>query len=165
MNNAARFEGAPALSATKEALESVFAASLFSALYMIQETYPHMSNGGRIVNIGSIASKLAIPIMPLYATVKAALDTLTFSIAEELGRRGKNITVNVVSPGPVATEMMSEGGEQIDELAKWMVSATRLEGRVGNVEDIADAVLLVVSEKARWITGQHISASGGITGN
>lgn len=164
VNNAFWYEGGTALATTREALESIFSVSVFGVLYMIQETYPYMAQGGRIVNIGSVASKLGLSTVPVYASAKAAADALTLAIAEELGRKGKNITINVVSPGPVSTDQLNPNNEGAVALTNYLVSMTRAEERVGTVEDIADAVLLVVSEKARWITGQHISASGGITG-
>lgn len=76
--------------------------------------------------------------------------------------RSKGITVNTVAPGPVATDI-NKGAEGSPEMLT-LVSMTRAEERFGNVEDLADAVLLLVSEKSRWITGQYISVSGGITG-
>lgn len=80
----------------------------------------------------------------------------------QLGRSGKGITINTVSPGPVTTDSMLL--PETKGLMDWLVSLTRAEERPGSVEDIADAVLLLVSEKGRWITGQNISVSGGITG-
>jgi NAD(P)-dependent dehydrogenase (short-subunit alcohol dehydrogenase family) len=69
-----------------------------------------------------------------------------------------------VSPGPVLTDSLPPV-PAAKALADHLVSLTRAEERVGTVEDISDAVLLLVSEKSRWITGQNISVSGGITGN
>lgn len=70
--------------------------------------------------------------------------------------------MNLVAPGPVKTEMI-RGAEESPPI-KAMLNTTRAEERFGNVEDVADAVLLLASEKSRWITGQYISVSGGITG-
>jgi NAD(P)-dependent dehydrogenase (short-subunit alcohol dehydrogenase family) len=74
----------------------------------------------------------------------------------------KGITVNSVAPGPVKTDIV--GGLDVDELYQGMIAQTRAAARIGTAEDIADTVLLLVSEKARWLTGQYISASGGLTG-
>jgi len=80
----------------------------------------------------------------------------------QLGR-GKGITINAIAPGPVPTDGLPPGPEA-DAIHNFLVPLTRAEERVGRVEDIADAVLLLASEKSRWITGQYISTSGGITG-
>lgn len=70
--------------------------------------------------------------------------------------------MNLVAPGPVYTEMI-RGAEESPPL-KTLLNMTRAEERFGNVEDVAGAVLLLTSEKSRWITGQYISVSGGISG-
>lgn len=75
---------------------------------------------------------------------------------------GYGITINTVAPGPVPTESLPPQVE--DAIHSALVPLTRAENRVGSVEDIADVVLLLASEKSRWLTGQFISASGGITG-
>lgn len=76
--------------------------------------------------------------------------------------------MNTVAPGPVVTDEMDkfardnpEGFKSIQDL----IDATKAADRLGNVEDISDAVLLLVQEKSRWITGQYIDVSGGITGH
>jgi NAD(P)-dependent dehydrogenase (short-subunit alcohol dehydrogenase family) len=66
-----------------------------------------------------------------------------------------------VSPGPVLTDSLPPEAEPLKD---WLISLTRAEDRPGTVEDIADAVLLLCSERSRWITGQYIGVSGGITG-
>lgn len=79
----------------------------------------------------------------------------------KLGRE-HGITINTVAPGPVSTNTLPPHIERLIHGA--LVPMTRAEERVGTVEDIADVVLLLASEKSRWLTGQFISASGGITG-
>ena len=76
----------------------------------------------------------------------------------------RGVTINTIAPGPVETDSLPAHIPQVQAKVKYLVSLTRAEERVGTVEDIADAVLLLVSEKSRWITGQFISVSGGITG-
>lgn len=120
-----------------------------------------MPRGGRVINIGSEASRLGMAPIAIYGAAKAAQDALTYSMAMEVGR-SHGITVNTVSPGPVDTEALPK--EQAEKVNGFLVPMTRAEGRVGTTGDIADAVLLLVSEKSRWITGQVISVSGGITG-
>ena len=80
----------------------------------------------------------------------------------QLGRT-YGITINQVAPGPVATDGLGTG-PTADAIESTLVPLTRADARMGTTEDIADAVLLLVSEQSRWITGQYISVSGGITG-
>lgn len=121
-----------------------------------------MPRGSRVINIGSVGSKLGMAPAAIYGAAKAAQDALTYSMAMELGR-GHGITINTVAPGPVDTDALSKA--QAERIHGMLVPMTRAEERVGTTDDIADAVLLLVSEKSRWITGQFISVSGGITGN
>ena len=76
--------------------------------------------------------------------------------------RGKGITVNSIAPGRVITDLVpvEDAGAAYSDL----LDLTRAAERVGTTQDIADAVLLIVSEKSQWITGQYLSVSGGITG-
>jgi NAD(P)-dependent dehydrogenase (short-subunit alcohol dehydrogenase family) len=76
--------------------------------------------------------------------------------------RSKGITVNSIAPGPVLTDLVS--AEEAETAYADLLDLTRAARRIGTVQDIADAVLLIVNEKSRWITGQVISTSGGITG-
>jgi NAD(P)-dependent dehydrogenase (short-subunit alcohol dehydrogenase family) len=171
-----------AMDASPEELHKTFQVGVFGPIYLIQAALPHMSQGGRIVNIGSVASKIGFWKAPLYTASKAAMDALTFAMSREvrslivvelhtmlttksqLGREGKGITINSVLPGPVLTDSLPPGLPLADETKDYLVSETRADGRPGTVEEIADAVLLLASDKSRWITGQCISVSGGITG-
>ncbi|CAI7676662.1 hypothetical protein N7533_010260 [Penicillium manginii] len=161
VNNAAG--GAPhgALQATRDSLDAIFSSTVYAPIFLLQAAVPYMPRGGRVINIGSIASKLGMAPTAIYGAAKAAQDALTYSLAMELGR-GHGITVNTVSPGPVGTDALPK--EVADKIHGMLVPMTRAEERVGTTDDIADAVLLLVSEKSRWITGQIISVSGGITG-
>ncbi|CAM1503493.1 Fc.00g010840.m01.CDS01 [Cosmosporella sp. VM-42] len=151
------------LDSQPEDIMKTFQVAVVGPVLLLQATYPHMPHGGRIVNIGSVASKLGFVQMPIYASAKAAMDQLTFTLAREIGRDGKNITVNTVAPGPVLTDSLPPVPE-VEPVKDYLISLTRAEERVGTVQDIADAVLLLASEKSRWITGQFISVSGGING-
>ncbi|RYP73481.1 hypothetical protein DL770_007774 [Monosporascus sp. CRB-9-2] len=154
-------EGAAEL--VKKTLE-VFETDHIDILNLVRAVVPHMPPGGRIVNISSISSKISLPNLPFYSAAKAALDSLTLTWAAEFGR-SHGITVNSVAPGPVVTDMQrkfrsSPGGE---EATQYMIKRTRAAERLGEVEDVADAVLLIVQEKSRFITGQYIDVAGGLT--
>jgi 3-oxoacyl-[acyl-carrier protein] reductase len=98
---------------------------------------------------------MAIPAGGAYAGCKAAIEHFSAALAKELGDRG--ITVNTISPGVTKTDGLVLALEQVNE----MIAQTPL-GRLGQPEDLADAVALLVSDDAHWITGQSIRANGGI---
>ncbi|KAF4460085.1 versicolorin reductase [Fusarium albosuccineum] len=143
-----------------EQLTQVFQTNVLGPFYMVHAVVPHMPRGGRIVNISSTNSKRGNAKVSTYAASKAALDSLTWTWAEELGR-SKGLTVNSVAPGPVKTDIYPAGHEE--DLMKTEVALTRAANRAGTPEDIGDAVLLLVNEKSRWITGQYIGVNGGVT--
>ncbi|KAJ4861353.1 enoyl-(Acyl carrier protein) reductase domain-containing protein [Trichoderma breve] len=162
VNNAAIATYSPTLQTPPEDIFRVFGVVVVGPVLLLQAAYPHMPHGGRVINIGSVSSKMGFYQLPIYAAAKAAMDQLTWSLSREIGRDGKNITINTIAPGPVDTDSVPAGDPQSQAMKKWLISLTRAEDRVGTVSDIADAVLLLADEKSRWITGQYISASGGI---
>ncbi|KAL7907438.1 hypothetical protein GGI35DRAFT_470642 [Trichoderma velutinum] len=161
VNNAAIATYSPTLQTPPEDIFKVFGVVVVGPVLLLQAAYPHIPQGGRVINIGSVSSKMGFYQLPIYAAAKAAMDQLTFSLSREIGRDGKNITINTIAPGPVETDSVPPD-PQSQAMKNWLISLTRAEDRVGTVKDIADAVLLLADEKSRWITGQYISASGGI---
>ncbi|OAA72323.1 NAD(P)-binding domain protein [Cordyceps fumosorosea ARSEF 2679] len=135
-------------------LADVFHVNVLGPFYMVHAVLPHMPRGGRIINISSTNSKRGNVNVSTYAASKAALDSLTWTWAGELGRT-RGITVNSIAPGPVLTDLYPKGHEQA--LMETEIALTRAEDRAGTPADIGDAVLLLVNERARWITGQYIS--------
>lgn len=82
------------LQVTKEDIDKAFGANVNAPLYMMQSTVPVMPRGGRIINIGSIASKMGVAIFPLYVASKAAQDALTYAMAMEVSRYPSTASVN-----------------------------------------------------------------------
>ncbi|KAI1804952.1 putative short-chain dehydrogenase [Daldinia bambusicola] len=144
-----------------ELCQRTFATNVYGQLFMTQAVVDQgrMPPGGRIINIGSIASRIQPALVGIYAASKAAQDSLTTSWAGELGR-SHGITVNTVAPGPVVTDITKDSPEVLDP----QVLMQRGTERRGAPGDIADVVLLLASEKSHWITGQFIAADAGITG-
>ncbi|GKU06442.1 unnamed protein product [Fusarium langsethiae] len=157
VNNAGVGVFGETLSVDASDITQLFDVNVKGTIFVAQAVVPVMPPGGRIVNISSISSKMGDDSVPIYGASKAAIDSLTWSWAKEWGRN-KKITVNSVAPGPVTTD-----SNPYEEFQKPSIDITRAADRAGTPEDIADAVLLLVSEKARWITGQYISVSGGVT--
>ncbi len=112
--------------------------------------------GGRIINIGSGANKAPFPMLSDYCASKGGIETFTTVIAVELGRYG--ITVNCVAPGAIEIERTKL--EDPDYAGEWG-SRTPM-GRVGNVEDVAHAVVFLAGEKSDFITGQTLYVDGGV---
>ncbi|KAI1814992.1 hypothetical protein GGS20DRAFT_576464 [Poronia punctata] len=150
---------------TKEDIEFEFSVNVFSVIYMSQAVVKagKMPQGGRIINVGSIASKTSSVGTSLYNAAKSAQDSLTTGLASELGH-SRGITVNTLAPGPIPTDTSRPFLESPDGPGSVMAKLARAAARLGTVEDMADAALLLVSEKSRWITAQWISISGGVTG-
>ncbi|KAL4861378.1 hypothetical protein BDV12DRAFT_208061 [Aspergillus spectabilis] len=162
VNNAVAGTFGPGLEASPESIQQAFGVNTFGPLYLLQAAVKHMPPRSRVINIGSPGTKLGLSDSPVYYASKAAMDSLMFTLAYELGRNHGGITINTVSPGAVDTGAYS--AEKLAELTKSFLAITKVEERVGRVEDIADAVLLLCDERSRWITGQVISVSGGIVG-
>ena len=110
------------------------------------------------MNISSVVSTLAPPYASVYGATKGAVDTITKSLAKELGPR--KIRVNAISPGLVITEGSTSAGIVGSDFEKNAVATTPL-GRAGRPEDIAPPVSFLASDDAGWITGETIYVSGG----
>jgi NAD(P)-dependent dehydrogenase (short-subunit alcohol dehydrogenase family) len=133
--------------------------NLTSAFQGAKAAASRMSAGGVIVNIASGAGMRGSPRTGPYAAAKAGMLNLTQTLALELAPRG--IRVNAVSPGPVATEAFREVLGVADQLEQ--LQATIPLGRLGTPDDIAAAVVFMVSPAASWVTGQNLLVAGGRT--
>ena len=143
---------------TPEVFEEVFNTNVKGPFFLTQRALTRIRDNGRIINLSSTLVRAARPIKIVYTMTKGAIEKLTMVLAQQLGSRG--ITVNSVAPGPVATDMIAPllrgNPNAITEIAGY----TAL-GRIGETQDIADVVAWLASDDARWITGNHIDASGG----
>lgn len=158
VNNAALAENLPLNAVDADHYERIFHVNVRGPLFAMQEAARLFdAPGGRIINISSGITQVPAPFALLYAATKAALDNLTLSIAHDLGKRG--ITVNAVAPGTTESDMLNAVMSQ--EMQQAMIANTAL-GRLGTPEDIAAVVAFLASDAGGWITGQVISASGGL---
>jgi NAD(P)-dependent dehydrogenase (short-subunit alcohol dehydrogenase family) len=144
-------------SVTEDDFDMTFAVNVRAPFFITQEALPRLRDGGRIINISSLAATLATPGMIVYAAGKGALDTFTLTLAKELGPRG--ITVNAVSPGTIVTDARPDLRE--DPQAAAHAAARNAFGRLGQPEDVADVVAFLASDDARWVTGRVIDVTGG----
>ncbi|MCP4621526.1 MAG: 3-oxoacyl-ACP reductase FabG [Bradyrhizobium sp.] len=116
---------------------------------------PHLGKGGRIISIGSyFADRVPTPILGVYAASKSALTAFTKSLARELGP--KEITVNLLQPGSIDTDMNPSHGPAAGSLKQFMAL-----GRYGTPDDIGNAVAFLASAKAKYITGSTLTVDGG----
>jgi len=153
VNNAVRFMPKPLAETTEEDFDQIIALNAKGPYFAMQEAALVLKDGGRIVNISTDGTHLSFPGATAYLGSKGALEQYTKGLAQELAPR--KITVNTVSPGFTETGMMTDQYRQIG------IQLSPLK-RLGMPKDIADVVAFIVSDEARWITGQNIHAGGGI---
>jgi len=158
INNAAVFEGGPIDGIAIDQYDRVFDTNVKGVVATTIAALPHINDGGRIINISSGAARASIGGFSLYSATKAALEALTRVWAQDLGKR--QITVNAIAPGVTVTDMMEAGLPK--EVQKSFVEKTAL-GRLGQPDDIADAVAFLASNDSRWVTGKTIDVDGGLT--
>jgi 3-oxoacyl-[acyl-carrier protein] reductase len=119
---------------------------------------PMMKNRqGRIINIASVSGLMGNPGQVNYSASKAGVIGLTRTVAKELA--GRNVTVNAVAPGFIATDMTAALGEEILQEVRKQIPL----GRLGDPQDVADAVLFLASDAASFITGHVLTVDGGLT--
>jgi 3-oxoacyl-[acyl-carrier protein] reductase len=159
VNNAGVYAFAPIEQITAEEYKRIYDTNVLGVFLATKAAVPLFpAEGGSIVNISSVVSTLAPPGASIYSSTKGALDTITKSLAKELGPR--KIRVNAINPGLVNTEGTQSAGMAGSDFEKEAIARTPL-GRVGQPEDIAMPVAFLASEDARWITGETIFVSGG----
>ena len=159
INNAGVYEFVPLENVTEEHFHKHFDVNVLGPLLATQEAAKYFgSEGGSIINISSSASVSAPAVASVYSATKAALDTITKSLAKELGPR--KIRVNAINPGMVETEGVRAGGFLGSDFQKMFEAQSAL-GRIGQPDDIAPAVVFLASPDAKWITGETLVVSGG----
>jgi 3-oxoacyl-[acyl-carrier protein] reductase len=155
VNNAGILRVAELKDISLEDIDAILNVNVRGPFIASKSALPHLSKGGRIINIGSFfADRVPSPVLSVYAASKSALVAFTKGLARELGP--KEITVNLVQPGSIDTDMNPAHGPFGDTLRQLTAS-----GRYGAVEDIANAVAFLASAKAQYITGSALTVDGG----
>ena len=156
VNNAGILRLSPVKDISLEDVNALLNVNVRAPIVASKAAIPHLGNGGRIINIGSFFAE-KVPGgagLPVYALTKSALTAFSQGLALELGP--SDITVNVVQPGSIDTDMNPAHGP----FGEILRSITAL-GRYGKVEDIANIVTFLASPKAQYITGTALTVDGG----
>jgi NAD(P)-dependent dehydrogenase (short-subunit alcohol dehydrogenase family) len=158
VNNAGIWGSTPLGETSLETLEAMLNVNIKGMFWLTQAALPQLRDGARIVNISSIAGRLGTAGgRSLYGASKAAVDAFTRNWALELAPR--KIRVNAVAPGYVETDMTED--YFADQRRRENAVGRTPFGRLGNAQEVADTVLFLCSDAARWIVGQSINVSGG----
>lgn len=154
--NAAIAQPADLLSSSADHFDSHFALNVRGPLLALQAAVPHMPAGSAVIVVGSTASEMANSPYGTYAATKAALRSYVRTWTVELAPRG--IRVNVLSPGPTETPMMSEVTEEVRKIILSRVPA----GRFAQPAEIAGAALFLASDESAFMAGSDLHIDGGM---
>ena len=141
---------------TPEQIRKTFETNVFSFMYLCAAAADHLEDGGCIINTGSITGTRGHETLIDYASTKGAIQSLTFSLAQMLAKRG--IRVNAVAPGPIWTPLIPAS---FDKKKVATFGSTTLMGRPGQPSEVAPAYVYLASEDGSYVTGQIIHVNGG----
>jgi 3-oxoacyl-[acyl-carrier protein] reductase len=159
VNNSGVYEFLPIQEITEEHFHRHFNTNVLGLLLTTQAAVKHLGEGASIINIGSLVTRVTPPASAVYSGTKGAVEAITGVLAKELGPR--RIRVNAINPGIVETDGTVAGGFIGSDFEKALIAQTPL-GRTGQPDDIADIAVFLASDASRWLTGEHIVASGGL---
>ncbi|MEH3136322.1 MAG: glucose 1-dehydrogenase [Mycolicibacterium neoaurum] len=159
VNNAANALAQPIGQMTPEAWQKSYAVNLQGPVFLVQHALPHLqrSTAAAVLNMVSVGAFMFAPALSIYASGKAALMSMTRSMAAELVSAG--IRVNAIAPGPVDTDMMRNNPQEAIDA---MTNGTLL-GRLASPDEMVGAALLLCSAAGSYITGQVVIVDGGGT--
>jgi NAD(P)-dependent dehydrogenase (short-subunit alcohol dehydrogenase family) len=157
VNNAGTGVYAAFADTTEEQFDHLMNIHLKGVFFLTQKLLPLINDGGRIVNLSSGLARFAIPGYGAYASMKGAIEVLSY-MAKELGSR--QIAVNTVAPGAIETDFGGGAVRDNPEANQFIASQTAL-GRVGLPDDIGGAIASLLSEDNKWVNAQRIEISGG----
>jgi 3-oxoacyl-[acyl-carrier protein] reductase len=159
VNNSGVYEFSPLEDINEAHFHRQFNVNVLGLLLTTQAAAKHLGEGGSIINISSVVTRITPLNSAVYTGTKGAVDAITSVLAKELGPR--KIRVNAINPGMVDTEGATSAGFIGSDFEKGIVAQTPL-GRTGKPDDIADVAVFLASDDSRWMTGEQLIASGGL---
>jgi NAD(P)-dependent dehydrogenase (short-subunit alcohol dehydrogenase family) len=156
VSNAGISNASPIETLSVKDFDSLFAVNVRAPYFLVQQLLPIVSDGGAIVFVSSLGARAAVGTLAAYASTKGAINTLVKYLASALGPRG--IRVNAVAPGVIDTDMSNFTKT---EAGRTTVMAMQSLKRIGQPDDVASVVEFLVSNAARWITGDVVAVDGG----
>jgi 3-oxoacyl-[acyl-carrier protein] reductase len=159
VNNSGVYEFAPIEEVTEEQFHRIFNTNVLGLLLITQAAIKHLGKGSSIINIGSAVTRITPPNSSVYTGTKGAVDAITGVFSREFGEKG--IRVNSINPGMVETEGVHAAGFIGSDFEKAAVAQTPL-GRIGQPQDIAAVAVFLASDDSAWLTGEQLTASGGL---
>lgn len=145
---------------TEQQFDQLLNVHFKGVFFLTQKVLPILNDGGGIVNISSGLTRVSFSGRGAYASMKSAIETLTKYLAKELG--GRNIRANVVAPGAIATDFGGGYTRDNPHLQEHLKSITAIP-RIGQADDVGGIIAFLCTDDAKWITGQRIEASGGMS--
>ncbi|HEX8496154.1 MAG TPA: SDR family oxidoreductase [Actinomycetales bacterium] len=143
---------------TTEQMEQTFRTNVFAMVWIIQEALPHLPAGASIINTSSIQAYQPSPGLVDYASTKAAINTVSKALAQQLAPKG--IRVNVVAPGPFWTPLQASGGQPTEKLPEF--GAETPIGRAGQPAETAPAYVFLASPESSYVSGETLNVNGGM---
>jgi len=143
---------------TTEQFDATFKVNVYALFWIVQEALPHLPAGATIINTSSIQAYQPSPGLVDYATTKAAINTMSKALAQQLAPKG--IRVNVVAPGPFWTPLQASGGQPTEALPEFG-KETPL-GRAGQPAELGPVYVFLASQESSYITGETLNVNGGM---
>lgn len=147
---------------TEEQFDKISNVNFKGVFFTVQKALPYLNDGASVILTSSTLATMGVAGVSAYSATKGAVNTLAKGFAAELANRG--IRVNVVSPGPVDTPIMTRDGDSVEayENAKQYLSGKTLTQRMGISEEIAEAFLYLASDASKYIVGSELLIDGGM---
>jgi NAD(P)-dependent dehydrogenase (short-subunit alcohol dehydrogenase family) len=142
---------------TSESFDQTFRTNVHALFWLVQEAVPHLPKGASIITTSSIQAYNPSPILVDYATTKAAINTLSKALAQQLAPKG--IRVNVVAPGPIWTPLQTAGGQPPEKLPDFGTQTPY--GRAGQPAELAPAYVFLASPESSYVSGETLNVNGG----
>jgi 3-oxoacyl-[acyl-carrier protein] reductase len=159
VNNSGVYEFAPLEDITEAHFKKHVDVNVLGLLLTTQAAAKHLGEGGSVINIGSLVTRIVPPGSAVYTATKGAVDAITGVLSRELGPR--KIRVNALNPGMVETEGTRTAGFIGSDFHHHATAETPL-GRIGQPDDIASIAVFLASDDSSWLTGERLYAGGGM---